>query len=147
MAASGGTVAPMGARLLAVLLAACLAMAAACDRGDGGESPPPPTVPETLPPEPDTEECADLIDAALGLLQGRLDQIAGLDAELLADPDATLPPMPNLDALEGELEARSGELCADGELGRLTAPRLGELQPRGAIGDRYVTLLAERLGE
>ncbi len=137
----------MGPRLLALLLAACLLIVAACDRGGEADRPPPPTVPETLPPEPDTEACADLVDAALGLLQGRLDQIAGLDAEVLADPDVTLPPAPELDALEAELDDRSGALCGTGELGGLVNDRLGELQPRGAIAERYVSLLAERLGE
>lgn len=137
----------MGPRLLASLLAACLVVVAACDRGGEADRPPPPTLPEALPPEPDTEECADLVDAALGLLQGRLDQIAGLDAELFADPDATVPPAPELDELEDELAGRADSLCAAGELGGLMAPRLGELQPQGAIAERYVSLLAERVGE
>lgn len=134
----------MGPRVLAALLAVAL-VAGACDRG-GNAEPAPPTVPETLPPEPDTEECADLVDAALGLFQGRLDQIASADAGTLRDPEGTLPPLPELDALEAKLEERSAALCEEGELGRLTEPRFGELQPRGAIAERYLELVADRLG-
>ncbi len=134
----------MGARIAIALLAVCL-LAGACDRGAEDEPPPAPTVPSTLPPEPETEECADLVDSALGVLQGQLDGLAAADVETLLDPDATLAPQPELDALAGDLEARSAELCSAGELGDLLAPRLGELRPVGPVAERYLALLADRL--
>lgn len=113
-----------------------------CDRSD--EPPLPPTVPEAIPPEPETEGCGDLVDPALGLVQGQLDALAGagLDEVLAGTP----PELADLVPRNEELAARAASLCGAGELEGLVAARLGELRAVGPLASRYLELLAEDVG-
>ncbi len=129
----------MGARALCVAIVVAVALGG-CDRGD--EPPPVPTVPESIPPEPDTEACDDLVDAALGLLQGQLDALAGARLDDLAG--GSVPPaIGELEPRNQELAARADELCSPGELDGLVGARLGELVAAGPLAERYLELLAE----
>ncbi len=132
-------------RAALVLAIVVVAAAGACD--DADRPPPPPTVPETIPAPEEVETCADLVDAALGILQGQLDALAGGGGEALIDPAAPPPAaLADLEPASAELAQRAAERCAPGELARLLEPRAAELRAVGPVASRYRDLLLERIG-
>lgn len=125
-----------------VFASAFLLIIAACDRGSTPEASVP--TPETLVTLP---SCDSLADVTVDLLQSYLDEVGGMSLEELLDPAVSGARLADLDAASVALTSRAVELgCTNDDLSELVADGVAELRAEGPLAERYLELVAERVG-